>query len=81
MSLTLTQATYTQGQANFDELCEQVISERDAIVITRKDGENIALIDADELSSLLETVYLLRAPKKADRLLSAWEQAKARTVK
>ena len=81
MSLTLTQVTYTQGQANFDELCEQVISERDAIVITRKDGENIALIAADELSSLLETVYLLRAPKKADRLLSAWEQAKARTVK
>lgn len=81
MSLTLTQVTYTQAQANFDEQCEQVISDRDAIVITRKDGENVALIAADELASLLETVYLLRSPKNADRLLSALEQAKARIVK
>ncbi|MCU0544366.1 MAG: type II toxin-antitoxin system Phd/YefM family antitoxin [Oscillatoriaceae cyanobacterium Prado104] len=81
MSLTLTQVTYTEAQANFDELCEQVINDREAIVITRKDGENVALIAADELSSLLETVYLLRSPKNAERLLSALEQAKARTVK
>jgi antitoxin YefM len=81
MVLTLTQVTYTQAQANFDELCEQVISDRDAIVITRKDGENIALIAADKLSSFLETVYLLRSPKNAEHLFSALEQAKARTVK
>ncbi|CBN55922.1 MULTISPECIES: type II toxin-antitoxin system Phd/YefM family antitoxin [Kamptonema] len=81
MSLTQTQVTYTEAQANFDELCEQVISDRDAIIITRKDGENVALIAADELASLIETVYLLRSPKNADRLLSALEQAKAKTVK
>lgn len=81
MSLTLIQVAYTQAQANFDELCEQVISASDVLVITRKEGENIALIAADELSSLLETVYLLRSPKNAERLLSALEQAKARIVK
>lgn len=80
MSLTLTQVTYTEAQANLDELCEQVINDREAIVITRKDGENIALIAADELSSELATVYLLRSPKNADRLLSALKQAKARSV-
>ncbi|WP_333149826.1 MULTISPECIES: type II toxin-antitoxin system Phd/YefM family antitoxin [unclassified Microcoleus] len=67
--------------ANLDELCEQVISDRDAIIITRKDGENVALIVADELASLLETLHLLRSPKNADRLLSALKQAKARTAK
>ena len=81
MSLTLTQVTYTEAQANLNELCEQVISDRDAIIITRSDGENVALIAADELASLLETVYLLRSPKNAERLLSTLEQAKARTVK
>jgi antitoxin YefM len=81
MSLTQTQVTYTEAQANLDELCEQVINDRDAIIITRKDGENVALIAADELASLLETVYLLRSPKNAERLLSALKQAKARTVK
>jgi antitoxin YefM len=80
MSLTQTQVTYTEALANLDELCEQVISDRDAI-ITRKDGENVALIAADELASLLETLHLLRSPKNADRLLSALKQAKARTAK
>ncbi|TAD97046.1 MAG: prevent-host-death protein, partial [Oscillatoriales cyanobacterium] len=47
----------------------------------RSDGENVALIAADELASLIETVYLLRSPKNADRLLSALKQAKARTAK
>jgi antitoxin YefM len=81
MSLTQTQVTYTEAQANLDRLCEQVISDRDAIIITPKDGENVALIAADELPSLLETVYLLRSPKNADRLLSALKLAKARNVK
>ncbi len=81
MSLTQTQVTYTEAQANLDRLCEQVISDRDAIIITRKDGENVALIAADELPSLLETVYLLRSPKNAARLLSALKQVKARTAK
>ncbi|MEG4074429.1 type II toxin-antitoxin system Phd/YefM family antitoxin [Microcoleus sp. Pol14C2] len=57
------------------------MSDRDAIIITRKDGENVALIVADELASLLETLHLLRSPKNADRLLSALKQAKARTAK
>ena len=81
MSLTQTQVTYTEAQANLDELCEQVINDRDPIIITRKNGENVALIAADELASLLETVYLLRSPKNAERLLSALKQAKAKTVK
>ncbi|TAD96033.1 MAG: prevent-host-death protein, partial [Oscillatoriales cyanobacterium] len=29
MSLTQTQVTYTEAQANLDELCEQVINDRD----------------------------------------------------
>ena len=81
MSLTQTQVTYTEAQANLDQLGEQVISDRDTIIITRKDGENVALIAADELASLLETLHLLRSPKNADRLLSALKQAKARTAK
>ncbi|NJK67281.1 MAG: type II toxin-antitoxin system prevent-host-death family antitoxin [Microcoleus sp. CSU_2_2] len=80
MSLTQTQVTSTEAKANLDELCEQVINDRDAIIITRKNGENVALIAADELASLLETVYLLRSPKNAERLLSALKQAKARTA-
>ncbi|MCC3512120.1 MAG: type II toxin-antitoxin system Phd/YefM family antitoxin [Microcoleus sp. PH2017_17_BER_D_A] len=65
MSLRQTQVTYTEALANLDELCEQVISDRDTIIITRKDGENVALIAADELASLLETLHLLRSPNRS----------------
>jgi hypothetical protein len=51
MSLTQTQVTYTEAVANLDRLCEQVISDSDAIIITRKDGENVALIAADRANA------------------------------
>lgn len=35
----------------------------------------VALIAADELTSLLETAYLLRSPKNAERLLAALGRA------
>ena len=35
---------------------------------------NVALIAADELESLMETAHLLRSPKNAERLYSAFER-------
>jgi antitoxin YefM len=76
------QTTLTEANQHLAELCSQVIADRDVVIITRpNDGENVALIAEDELKSLMETVYLLRSPKNAARLLSALEEAKARTMK
>ncbi|MCT7952042.1 type II toxin-antitoxin system Phd/YefM family antitoxin [Ancylothrix sp. C2] len=75
------QITLTEANANLNELCEQVVADRDFVIITRPDGENVALIAADELNSLLETVHLLRSPKNAERLLSAIKEAKAISLK
>jgi len=76
-----TQTTYTQARANLAKLCEQVAENRDVVVISRRKGRDVALIAADELSSILETLHLLRSPKNADRLLSALRDAKARKGK
>jgi antitoxin YefM len=73
-----TQTTYTQARANLAKLCDQVSENRDIVVITRRKGGDVALIAADELSSILETLHLLRSPKNADRLLSALRDAKSR---
>ena len=48
-------------------------------MIRRRGGEDVALIAADELESLLETAHLLRSPKNAERLLSALQRARSRT--
>ncbi|MFY9676849.1 MAG: hypothetical protein WB817_14830 [Terriglobales bacterium] len=38
----------------------------------------VALVPADELGGLMETIYLLRSPKNARRLLTALQRATAR---
>ena len=75
MSLNL---TYTQARANLAKLLDRVSSDREVVIINRKKAENVALISESELSSLLETVHLLRSPKNAQRLLSALLKVHAR---
>ena len=70
------QTSYTEARARFAELCRRVTEDRETVVITRRCADDVALIAADELSSLLETAYLLRSPKNAKRLLAALERSR-----
>ena len=70
--------SYTDARANFATLCNRAINNREVIMINRRGAEDVALLAADELSSLLETAHLLRSPKNARRLLAALDRAKAR---
>lgn len=69
------QTTYTNARANFAGLCDEVVDNREIVVIRRRKGSNIAMIAADELESLVECSHLLKSPKNAERLLSALERA------
>jgi antitoxin YefM len=69
------QTTYTKARANFAGLCDEVTENREIVVIHRRKGSNVAMIAADELQSLVESVHLMRSPKNAERLLSALERA------
>jgi antitoxin YefM len=70
--------TYTRARANLATLCDRVVKNRDIVIISRRGGGDVALIAADKLSNILETLHLLRSPKNADRLLSALTDAKAK---
>ena len=69
--------TYTNARANLATLCDKAADDREVIIITRRNSADVALVAAQELSSLLETAHLLRSPKNARRLLSAMSRAKA----
>jgi antitoxin YefM len=69
------QTTYTQARANFAKLCNNVTANREIVIIQRRGVEDVALISAAELTSLIETAYLLRSPKNAERLLAALNRA------
>ncbi len=75
------QTTYTNARANLASLLERVTANREVIIINRRGGEDVALVAASELSSLLETAHLLRSPKNAQRLLTALHRAKKKTLK
>jgi antitoxin YefM len=51
------------------------------IIVERKGKAPVALIDAGELSSLMELVHLLRSPANARRLFEALAQVKTGKVK
>ncbi len=67
--------TYSQARANLAQLLNEVTENRDIVIIRRRHGEDAALIAASELTSLLETAYLLRSPANAERLLTALNDA------
>jgi antitoxin YefM len=71
----VTKTTYSNARQSFRALWDEVISTREPVFITRRGAENVALISADELSSLMETIHLLRSPENARRLLTALNRA------
>ena len=68
--------TYSRAKAEFASLCDEVISTREPVIIRRRNADDVALLPADELSSLLETMHLLRSPRNAQRLFAALDRAR-----
>lgn len=71
------QTTYTQARAQLASLLDAATKDREIIIIQRRGEEDVALIAADELAGLLETVHLLRSPRNAERLLTALARARS----
>ena len=70
--------TYTNARANFASLLNSVLKDHKIVIISRRGKNNVVLIAASELSSLVETAHLLGSPKNAERLLSAMKRTKER---
>ncbi|MBW1800108.1 MAG: type II toxin-antitoxin system Phd/YefM family antitoxin [Deltaproteobacteria bacterium] len=73
------QTTYTQARARFASLIDEVLKNREVVIIQRRGNEDVAMIAADELAGILETAHLLRSPANADRLNSALERVRRQT--
>ena len=70
------QTTYTNARANLAKLFDEVTLNQEVIIVNRRGKEDIAMISASELNSLVETAHLLRSPKNAKRLLAALQRAR-----
>jgi antitoxin YefM len=65
------ETTYSKLREELSSFLDRVSDDREVVVVKRRGGKDVALIDAHELSSLLETAHLLRSPRNAERLFRA----------
>ena len=71
------EVTYSQARQSLKSLMDHAVQDRDIVRVRRRQGGDVALIAAEELESLLETVHLLRSPRNAQRLLQALNRSQA----
>lgn len=69
------QTNYTNLRQNLASILDEAISDRNVIVVTRQGKEDVAILAADELSNILETLHLFRSPANAQKLIAAMERA------
>ena len=67
--------TYTKARANLAGFWDRIIEDHETVIVERRGVAPIAMVAADELAELRETVHLLRSPANARRLLRALERA------
>lgn len=67
--------SYTDARKNLATLLDRVERENSVALITRRGHEDIAILPAQELTTLLESLHLLRSPRNAERLFAALEES------
>lgn len=67
--------TYSHARENLATLMDRVTDQLEVVIISRRGGKRVAMIDASEYEGMLETAHLLRSPRNAARLALALEQA------
>ena len=72
--------THVTTRANLAKLCEEVAQNGRIVIISRCGKQDVALISADELSALQDTIHLLSSPNNAKRLLNAIDRAKTKSA-
>jgi len=72
---SVVQTSYTEARAHFAALLDRAAQDRETVIIKRRGAADVAMLAADELRGLEETVHLLRSPRNAARLLAALERA------
>jgi antitoxin YefM len=63
--------SYSEARENLKSVIDRVVADRAPIAITRQRGEGAVLVSESDWASIEETLYLLRSPANAARLIEA----------
>lgn len=56
--------------------CDKVYQDSEAIIITRRNNENVVLLSESEYNNLIENAYIRQNPANYKRILESIEQLK-----
>jgi antitoxin YefM len=65
------EVSYSEARNNLASLMDQVSDDLEVVVIKRRGRASVAMIDADELTSILETSHILSSLKNVARIDAA----------
>lgn len=71
---------YSEARQNLKTVMDTICMDHEPAIITRKSGESVVMISAEDYDSLMETEYLLSSPANARHLLESLEQAKQKKL-
>ena len=63
--------SFSETRANLKSVMDRVVDDHDPVVVRRQRGGNVVLVSEADWAGMEETLYLLRSPRNAERLLDA----------
>ena len=69
--------SYSDARRSLKLVFDRVCRDHEPMRVTRKNGDDVVILSAEDFSSLEETAYLLHSPANARRLLEAVERDRA----
>jgi antitoxin YefM len=71
---------YSDLRRNLKSYLDRVHDDRETLIVTRKNNENVVLISLEEYNSLVETTYLLSSDANAKHISESMREARAGNV-
>jgi antitoxin YefM len=73
--------SFSDARSKLKKVLDQVVSDSDYTIITRRDSEDAVVMSLDQFNALMETVHLLKSPANAAHLAESIKQYRAGQVK
>lgn len=69
--------SYTKARNELSGLMNRVCEDHDTVIVVREEEPAVVIMSLEDYNSMVETCYLLKSPKNAERLNRAVEDFRA----
>lgn len=64
----------SQVRSNFKDICDKVVEDVEAIIVTRSRGENVVMISEAEYNNMLENFRIFSDPERYQKIKNGIDQ-------